>query len=431
MTTVKTATFAADVAIRYSITGTSNPNNAFQGAGKSVIAKALSETRDTLADRSKAVARSGGAVVPRKRSMAYLLVVNPDKVVIVESTNTHLWYGYNTTSGTWVYISSSSDDAILSFGAEMAGTVYVSTDSGATFNKRNTGMSFLTAYNTNRASTMMLAGNGAATAVSTDYGMTWSGIMVGGTALFASAAGDAIVTASSAGPIYYSNTSGVLWNYIKTAPYGGWVDAAGDSAGTTVYLANNSTTISGAGGIWKRASDSSTFVRITALSMAACDTVWCSADGVVVWTANVSGEVYHSEDEGVTWTQAATGTPGLAIKQIRAGSDPVDSVYLLTDSAMYVLPAPFTAAVEMTYPTVAALSQSAVYITGIYVDTASTSFAKYTIYNGSTTSDYQDGSTYTDTGLSASTTYTYALTYYTADGVATATIVLSSVTTAV
>jgi hypothetical protein len=426
--TVKTSTFATDVAIRYSITGTTNPNNAFQGAGKSAATKALTASYDSTVDRAKATARSGGTITPIKLSKAYLLVVQPDAVV-VESTYTHMWYGYNSTSENWVYITSSSDDTVLSFGSGVAGSVYVSTDSGATFNERSTGMSSLTAYNANRASTTMLAGNGAATAVSTDYGMTWSGITVGGTALFAGAAGDALVSASSAGPIYYSNNSGSAWSYISSCPYGGWVDAAGDSAGTTVYLANNSTAISGAGGLWKRASDSSTFARITTLSMSTCDTVWCSADGVTVWTANTSGEVYYSGDGGGAWTQAATGTTGLAIQQIRAGSDPVDAVYLLTAASMYVLPTPFTTAAQLSYPTIVASSQSSVYITGIYVDTDSASFAKYTIYNGVTTSDYQDWPTYTDTGLDASTTYTYTLTYYTAASVATATIVLSSVTT--
>jgi hypothetical protein len=426
--TVKTSTFATDAAIRYSITGTTNPNNAFQGAGKSALTKSLTESYDATVDRAKATARSGGTITPIKLSQAYRLVVVPE-VVPVETTYTHMWYGYNSTSDNWVYITSSSDDAILSFGSGVAGTVYISTDSGATFNQRSTGMSSLTAYNTNRASTTMLAGNGAATAISMDYGVTWSGITVGGTALFAGALGDTIVTASSSGPIYYSNNSGSTWNYITTCPYGGWVDAVGDSAGTTVFLANNSTSISGAGGLWKRASDSATFVRITTLAMATCDTAWCSADAATIWTANTSGEVYYSGDEGVTWTQAATGTTGLAIKQIRAGSDPVDTVYLLTDSAMYLLPTPFETAVEMSYPTLIASSDTSVYITNIYVDTASASFAKYTIYNGVTTSDYQDGSTYTDTDLTASTTYTYAMTYYTADGAATATIVLSSVTT--
>lgn len=378
--------------------------------------------------RALANTRAGGAVVPKKVSNQYIIVpeIEVEEEPVVETTTTRLWYIYAGPSSGWRQLVTSTDDTIITYCLADYGYIYVSIDAGETFTQYVTGLTTLSSFAANRNATILMAGDGMNTVVSRNSGITWDGIHIGGSALYTNVDGTTLVSGSLTGSLYYSDDSGISWTESTNATIGGWSDVAGTSDGTIIYVANNTETN---GGLWKRYTIGGGFTKLEIPNMESCETVWCNASGSEIWAANTKGKIFRSTSNGILWTTPVTNANGREIKQIRAGTEPVNMLYVLTEKTMYVLPAPFTELTRMRFPTFTAITQNSITITGIFVDTENDMFASYTISNGYTTSALQTSTSYMDTFLSSGTTYNYTLTYYSPEGVAQATFDLSNTTT--
>lgn len=431
----KTTTFVKDTTIRIAITGTSNPNNAVVDS-ISPYMKGNSNSSG-IPYNSARIARSGGTIVPLKVSNKYLLN-NVSEITDLElkpnvssNTYTRLWYGLSAEGSvsTWAFLPTYGSNMV--FGVIESGTVYILSQietSNVNMKIYDSKFGRFAFCCTNSYLSIISIGNGYYTSISTDLGKTWNRLDNYGNLMFASLTGGIMVSIGlDATDIYYSSSFGTQWTLGDPTGKTGWISIAGADTGDIVFLANSTDaeTDIDAGGVWRRTSSTGMFSRLTVGTMTTCIDVWCSTSGAEVLAASIDGLIYYSANTGATWRKISnSGAFTENILHIRAGSSPIETVYILTETKLYILLLENDDIIELSTPTVSFKNNIAT-ITDIYVGSTSSNYAKYTISRDNIPqSGYFNTTTYTDTVSENS--HTYSITYYTYSNIATITLNLDA-----
>lgn len=232
------------------------------------------------ADGSKlvAVANVGGIYVSTNSAVNWKLTSAPrspwtavacsadgSKLIACANTGIYLssntgatWKNANVPNNSWFSIASSSDGQILAAVANHGG-IYVSTDSGSSWNQSDAPVE-----------------------------PAWS-------AVAATADGSIMIAAADPGPIYTSTNSGLNWN-SNSAPIRSWSAVAASADGSKLFAAAT------LGGIFVSTNFGLAWTKTSATNDAwTC--IACSADGTNLLAGVVDSGLYVSSDAGVTWTK--------------------------------------------------------------------------------------------------------------------------------
>jgi hypothetical protein len=224
--------------------------------------------------------------------------------------NNSTWLAATTVGvGSYQCIAASAD-GIKMVTAILGGGIYVSRDSGKTWNTTSASSAQWHSVAASADGTKLFAANGLGIYASTNSGSTWTLLSTGPAAyvIACSADGTKLVAAVSGGQIYTSTDGGLSWT--PRGYSGSWVAIASSADGSTLVAA-----LSG-GSVYTSSNGGSGW---TARSSGSGISVAVSADGTRMIAAGSSG-IYTSADSGANWTHQ-TGAPNANWSCVAASAD--------------------------------------------------------------------------------------------------------------
>jgi hypothetical protein len=227
---------------------------------------------------------------------------------IFTSTNSGATWTERTTAGTrnWSSITTSSNGTNLA-AVVNGGGIYTSSDSGATWTGRAVGSLWRAVLVYPNGSTENVVGiiDGGYIYTSSDSGATWTQLSGAGSrnwiSITATASLGKLAGAVAGGYLYYTNDGGASWTEQTDLGTQNWSSMAADSTGTKLVAVVNGggiyTSDNGGVGWTQQVYASRAYVSVTS-----------SSDGVKLAVAINGGYINTSDDSGVTWTAQDSGS---------------------------------------------------------------------------------------------------------------------------
>jgi hypothetical protein len=212
------------------------------------------------------------------------------------STNSGITW--NTTSlpnGDWYGLASSSDGTKL-VATSFGGRIYTSTDSGTTWTARESNRNWVSVASSADGIKLVAAVRNGNMYTSTDSGVTWTprGNNINWVSVASSADGTKLF-ASSVGPLYTSTDSGVTWTSRFSSQNYGAVASSADGTKLVVVVKG-----------WSIYRSTNSGVNWTEINLRKqWSSISSSSDGTNLIAAEDGGKIYISSDSGTTWAQTA------------------------------------------------------------------------------------------------------------------------------
>ncbi len=159
----------------------------------------------------------------------------------VDSAFAQTWtQATNAPNAQWYSIASSADGARLAAAGGSTGSIYTSTNSGASWTQANAPNNFWYPIASSADGTKLVAGTfGGNIYSSTNSGMNWSSNATPSQlrySMASSADGTKLVAASTGGQIFISTDSGINW-MLSSAPNDYWISVASSADGSKLAAA--------------------------------------------------------------------------------------------------------------------------------------------------------------------------------------------------
>ena len=315
----------------------------------------------------------------------------------------------------WNSITSSSDGSKLAAVVEN-GSIYTSTDSGATWiEQTSAGSRYWSSITSSSDGTKLAAAvSGGYIWTSNNSGVTWIAQTGAGSgywkSITSSSDGTKLAVVLNPGKIYTSTDSGASWTLRESPRF--WTSITSSSDGTKLAAAVDNGAIytsidSGATWTARRTAGSRTWVYLTS-----------SSDGSKLVAAKNNGYIYTSTDSGANWASVSVAV-SQSWASITSSSDGSKlaaalyggSIYLSTDSGATWAMAP--AQSQPSAPTITSAiagdHQITVAFTAGADGGAAISDYKYSINGGAYISVGGTTSPFTITGLSSNTSYSVTI----------------------
>ena len=212
-----------------------------------------------------------------------------------------------------------------SFYAGTSNGIYLSSNSGASWNIVDSGLTNTSVTSLASSGSTLFAGTGTGVFVSTDAGMFWRSANAGLSSLSVSAigSGSEVTFAVTSGGVFRSTDNGGSWS------------AAGSglgSAGITSFAFSGSTVLAaGSAGVFASTNNGGTWSPANA-GIATTDVTSLAYDGKTLYAGLYPASVCASTDRGATWINGTTGPPGNTLNAILPSSG---ILLAATDSGVY------------------------------------------------------------------------------------------------
>jgi hypothetical protein len=222
------------------------------GATWTAMANSISGDR-----RSVAISENGGVVL-HGRDGANLAYTSNNGTTW---TNAKLANGSDVPVGAGWHVTMSADSTKMFAAVAATGTMYYSTNSGATWTQGGSmhGIKTVDLTASSDGSVLLAGADGQQVLKSTDYGQTW--------------------------------------NYVDALPIGQWFSVDISANGTRMAAADFS------GSVWVSQNAGTTWKKMAVPTTSAWRSVTISDDGTRIAAARNNGSVYTSKDSGTTWTE--------------------------------------------------------------------------------------------------------------------------------
>jgi len=363
---------------------------------------------------------------------------------IYTSTDYGTTWTEQTSAGshTWNYIASSADGTKLaavetstfdSSSVSNIGSIYTSTDSGATWTEQTSAGSHgwqSIASSADGSKLAAVVSNGTDDGyiyTSTDSGATWTEQTAAGSrrwsSITSSADGSklAVVTSYSNGAIYTSTDFGVTWTEQTAAGSHPWqsITSSADGSKLAVFVSF--------GTIYTSTDSGATWTEQTAAGSRRWSSITSSADGSKLAAAvGYNGFIYNSSDSGANWTEqtAAGSHPWYSIASSADGSKLAAAVGDTSSGSIYLATIEGAATVTHDYGT--DLAPSGTDTTAAHATLAVTSSTCYTIAPDSSSVLSPSGLTAPETNVTLLGGIAYSVSCVTQGGSTYATITLGS-----
>jgi photosystem II stability/assembly factor-like uncharacterized protein len=237
------------------------------------------------------------------------LTIGYKKTGLAEEVSQYTWTQatdkYNMTGDYmfWSSIASSSDGTKLA-AVTVTGSIYTSTDSGATWTEQMAAGSrdWSSIASSSDGTKLAAAVDGGSIYTSTDSGATWTEQTAAGSrdwqSIASSSDGTKLAAVVEHSSIYTSTDSGATWTERTDAGERYWKSIASSSDGTKL------TAVTAYGGSIYTSTDSgATWTEQTAAGSRYWSSIASSSDGTKLAAAVEGGSIYTSTDSGATWTE--------------------------------------------------------------------------------------------------------------------------------
>jgi formylglycine-generating enzyme required for sulfatase activity/photosystem II stability/assembly factor-like uncharacterized protein len=224
--------------------------------------------------------------------------------------------------GYWTSVASSTDGSKLvavsngSIVHEDHGNIFVSTDFGVSWTQASVDESnWASVAASSNGSKLVVVGDGNSTYTSTDSGVSWtqhSSLSFSGdwASVASSADGSKLAAVVTRGPIYTSVNSGLTWTPLGTS--NNWTAVASSADGTMLVA------VAGGGFIYTSANSGTTWTQRSVSDN--WTSVASSADGSKLVAVAGGGFIYTSTDFGATWTQGSVSDNWTSVASSADGS---------------------------------------------------------------------------------------------------------------
>jgi hypothetical protein len=331
--TLPTAPNAGDI-VRITGAGVSGWQIA-ENTGQSVLGNFLSY--GTTWTQSGALAENWTSIASSSDGSKLAATANGGNIY-VSADSGKTWNG--TTPGgisnpKWIAIASSADGSRL-VALNYGGSLYTSTNSGSTWTANTvtgvTSTNWYCAASSADGNTLVAAVYGGN--IYTNSGTTWNA--VGGTSglnwisIASSADGSKLVAAVNSGSIYISSNSGKTWTPVNGTSGKDWESVASSSDGSKLAAAINNAS---SGGIYTSTNSGANWTQTSApaktwLSIAS------SADGSKLAVVSTNSGIYTSGNWGITWQQQTNGVPSAPFwESIASSADGSELAAVIFNSA--------------------------------------------------------------------------------------------------